>query len=204
MRGFWVRSMFAGAVAGLLVGLVFGLPAARLVMRLAFLDTPETAAFQTTAGAFVGEFTRDGMVELAQGSAGVGVLLGLVYPVGRAFLSPGLGLRTGVYVCVATLLGTAFAVGGSIEDFSFLPVTRNVLMFAAMFALAALPLPWLVERYVPDRPHSAPALGWLVVALTIGGSAALLVISLVGAYRQPNVLGAAISSAPPLTAANRP
>ena len=52
----WLRSLAAGAGAGLIVGIVIGGTLGRVFMRLVFLARRDTLGVETAMGAVIGEF----------------------------------------------------------------------------------------------------------------------------------------------------
>jgi uncharacterized membrane protein (UPF0136 family) len=183
----WLRNLAAGAAAGFAVGLVGGGTLGRVYMRLVFLAEDGALGFETAMGAIVGEFTSGGTASVYGFGAIVGLALGLAYAVTRRLLPDGLAWRTALFVTGTTAFMTGQIVRANRDDFSFLPVTLSLALTAGSVALTALPLPWLVERLAPDRPHQR---GVVARGLVVAGMTAFVgfgVTGIVIAYSTPRV-----------------
>ena len=178
----WLRSVAVGFAVGFGVGLVVGGTLGRLFMRLLFLAREDTLGFETAMGAIVGEFTGGGTAAIYAFGAIAGVALGLAYALGRTLLPSGTRIRTILF----TLGTTAFMLGqivrGNREDFSFLPVTLSLALVVVSVALTAAPVPFLVERFAPDRTRNPGRIAQSVVLVGMTGFAVFAVTGIVIAY----------------------
>jgi hypothetical protein len=178
----WLRSLAVGAVVGLGVGLVVGGTLGRVFMRLLFLAREDALGFETAMGAIVGDFTGNGTAAIYAFGAIAGVPLGIAYAAARTLLPSGTRMRTIVF----TLGTTAFMLGqiarGNREDFSVLPVTLSLVLIAGSVALAAAPVPLLVERLAPDRERNPGRIARGVTVLGLAGFAAFALTGIVIAY----------------------
>jgi hypothetical protein len=180
-----LRAVAVGAGVGLLLGLVVGGTLGRIFMRILFLAREENRGFETAMGALIGDLTGGGTAFVYVFGAIAGVVLGVAYVAGRVLLPSGIRSRTVVF----TLGTTAFMLGqiarGNEEDFSLLPVTASLILIAVSVALTAAPVPWLVERFAPDRQRAPGRLARSVVALTMTVLALFAVSGVVLAYSVP-------------------
>jgi uncharacterized membrane protein (UPF0136 family) len=151
-------------------------------MRLLFLAREDTLGLETAMGAIIGEFTGGGTAAIYIFGAISGVALGVSYAVARTLLPSGARIRTILF----TLGTTAFMLGqivrGNREDFSFLPVTLSLVLVVGSVALTAAPVPFLVERFAPDRRRSPGRIAQSVVLLGMTGFGVFAVTGVVIAY----------------------
>lgn len=161
----FVLSIAVGAAAGTLVGGTL----ARLAMRLVFAANTDARGLETAAGATVGQITTDGTVAVYVASLFVGIALGLAYWISRPFLPGSPRVRAGVFVAGASLLGTALTLADSREDFSFASFELSITLLFLCFALTALPIPLVCERFAPTttRAPRRVAIGLAVVVLAV-------------------------------------
>jgi hypothetical protein len=112
-------------------------------------------------------------------------MLGLAYTATRSLLPSGLRLR----VTVFTLGTTAFMLGqitrANRDDFSFLPVTLSLVLVVVSVALTAAPVPFLIERFAPDRERAPGRRARGAVALGLTGFALFAVSGVILAYSEP-------------------
>jgi len=178
----WLRSLAIGAAVGLAVGLVVGGTLGRVFMRLVFLAEDDALGFQTAMGAIVGEFTGGGTAAIYVFGGIAGVALGIAYAVGRTLLPSGTQLRTILFTVGTTAFMLGQIVRGNREDFVVLPVTLSLLLVVGSVALTALPVPMLVERFVPDRKRQPGRLAQSIVGLGMTGFAVFAVTGIMIAY----------------------
>ena len=184
---FWLRSLAAGAGAGLTVGLVVGGTLGRIFMRILFLAREESSGSETAMGAIIGEITGGGTAFVYVFGAIAGVALGLAYAAGRMLLPSGTRRR----VVVFTLGTSAFMLGqivrGNREDFAVLPVTLSLLLIVASVAVTAAPVPLLVERLAPDRERTPGRLARGLVVLGLTGFVLFAASGIAIAYSEPRI-----------------
>ena len=177
-----LRTLAVGAGVGLLFGLVVGGTLGRVFMRILFLAREENRGFETAMGAIIGDLTGGGTAFIYIFGAIAGVVLGLADVAGRTLLPSGVRLR----VIVFTLGTTAFMLGqitrGNQDDFALLPVTVSLILIVVSVALTAAPVPWLVERFAPDRDRAPGRLARGVVMVGMVSFALFAVSGVVTAY----------------------
>ena len=161
----WLRALAIGCTVGLGVGFVVGGITGRVFMRVLFLMRRDTLGLETAMGAVIGDFTAGGTVFIAIFGAALGVALGAAYVCVRVLLPSTLGRREAVFVLGASAFVLGLTIRGNREDFHVLPVTVSLVLILVSSALAAAPVPYLVERLAPDRPRQPGRLAQGVVSL---------------------------------------
>ena len=152
-----------GFVCGFVIGGVLG----RIYMRVLFLLEEDARGFETAFGAIVGELTAGGTLFLFGFGGFVGTGLGLTYVFLRTLMPPGIRWREAIFVVGSTLVMLPLIIRANLDDFSFLPVTLSLVLIAASVALAAIPVPLVIERFAPDRSRPIRPLGYGVLGLGI-------------------------------------
>jgi hypothetical protein len=177
-----LRTLAIAGLVGVGVGLVVGGMTGRIFMRLLFLMRRDTLGLETAMGAVIGEVTAGGTVFIAIFGAFFGLAVAVAYVCVRAHLPSGLWWREAVFV-----LGTSAAMLGLIvrlnrDDFYFLPITASLALILAAVALAAAPVPYLIERFAPDRPRRPGRLARGVVSAGLLATIGYAVTGIVGVY----------------------
>ncbi len=173
----WLRSLAAGAGAGLIVGIVIGGTLGRVFMRLVFLARRDTLGVETAMGAVIGEFTRGGTGAIYAFAGFAGVALGAAYAATRAVLPQETRARTTIFTTGTTAFMLGQIVLSNREDFTLLPVTLSLLLIAISVALTAAPIPLIVEWLTPDHRHHR---GRFAHALVFLGMSAFVVFGSYG------------------------
>jgi len=168
----WLRSLAVGAVVGLAAGFVVGGTLGRVFMRLLFLARKDTLGFETAMGAIIGQFTAGGTIFICVFGAFLGLLLGVAYVAARVLLPLSLWRREVAFVLATCGLMLGLLVRLNRDDFAVLPVTLSLLLVVGSVVVTALPVPFLVERFAPDRERSPGravrgALGLGAVAIAV-------------------------------------
>ena len=178
----WLRSFAVGAVVGLGAGLVVGGTVGRVFMRLLFLARKDSLGLETAMGAIIGDFTAGGTIFICFFGALMGLLLGVAYVAGRALMPPRLWRRKLLFVLAACGLMLGFIIRLNREDFAVLPVTLSLLLIAASVLVTALPVPFLVERFAPDRDRNPGVAARSVLGLSAVAIAVYAVSGIAVAY----------------------
>jgi len=178
----WLRSLAVGAAAGLAAGLVAGGTLGRVFMRLLFLAREDTLGLETAMGAVIGDFTAGGTVVIFVFGAMTGLVLGLVYVCVRTLLPSQVRWRACVFVVGATGLMLGAIIRANRDDFAVLPVTLSLLLIVGSVAVAAIPVPILVERYAPDRDRSPGPAAHAIVGLGLVAIAVYATTAIATAY----------------------
>ena len=178
----WIRNLAVGAAVGLAVGVVVGGTLGRVYMRLVFLAEHDALGFRTAMGAIVGQFTRGGTTFIYLFAGFAGVLLGVSYAAARPLLPSGTRGRTIVFVLGATAFMLGQIARSNREDFTFLPVTRSLVLTAGAVALTAVFVPVLVERVQPDRARRPGRLAQGILTLGMTGFAVFGLTGILIAY----------------------
>jgi hypothetical protein len=147
----WLRSFAVGAVVGLVAGFVIGGTLGRVFMRLLFLARKDTLGFETAMGAIIGKFTAGGTIFICVFGAFLGLLLGVAYVATRVLMPLSLWRREVSFVVATCGLMLGLLVRVNRDDFAILPVTLSLLLIVGSVVVTALPVPFLVERFAPDR-----------------------------------------------------
>lgn len=114
----------------------------------------------------------------------------------RDVLTQGTGPMRTLAVGVGVGLLVGLVVGGTLgrvvmrilflarnqDDFALLPVTVSLILIVVSVALTAAPVPWLVERFAPDRDRAPGRLARGVVIFGLLGFALFAVTGVVTAY----------------------
>lgn len=178
----WLRSIALGAGFGFGIGFVVGGTLGRIFMRLLFLAREDTLGFETAMGAIVGDFTAGGTLFILLFGAAMGFVLGVAYACARVLMPSRIWWREVLFVLAATGLMLGSVVRGNLDDFVFLPVTLSLLLIVGTVVLTALPLPFLVERFAPDRDRSPGAVAHALVALGLVATSAYATSAVAAAY----------------------
>jgi hypothetical protein len=173
----WLKNLAVGAVVGLAVGFVVGGALGRVFMRLLFLTRKDTLGFETAMGAIIGQFTAGGTVFICIFGAFLGLLLGVAYVAARVLMPLSLWRREVSFVAATCGLMLGLLVRVNRDDFAVLPVTLSLLLIVGSVLVTALPVPFLVERFAPDRERRPGSAARRVRAL---GAVAIVVYAASG------------------------
>jgi hypothetical protein len=178
----WLRSLAIGAAVGFGVGLVVGGTLGRIFMRILFLAREDTLGFETAMGAIVGDFTVGGTFFICVFGAFMGLALGFAYACLRALLPTSAWWREVVFVVGAIGLMLGVTIRDNEDDFAFLPVTLSLFLIVGSVALAAIPVPLLVDRFAPDRERSPGPIAHAAVGLGVAAIMVYAAIAIAAAY----------------------
>lgn len=165
------RSIFSGALAGFISGLVFIGLGSRLVMRLIAILNPAAEGIRTEAGNIVGAITAEGTIGLVVpiGLFG-GLAIGGMWVIIREWLPDAIWPRLGVAVVVAVLAGSFNVIEADNVDFFILEMAAlNVAMFMALIAMATASTVY-GDRWLQNRLPTGSSLGALYVGLLALGA----------------------------------
>ena len=173
----------AGAAVGLCAGLVVGGALGRIAMRLLFLARHDEAlGLETSMGAIIGELTAGGTLFVAVFGAFFGLLLGLAYVLLRGLMPARLLWREALFTLGAGGLMLGLIEQTNREDFAILGAGLSLLLTTVAIVGTALPVPVLVERLAPDRPHDGRVAARVVLGLAGAAIAAYALLGVVDAY----------------------
>jgi ABC-type transport system involved in cytochrome c biogenesis permease subunit len=163
-----LRSIAAALAVGALVGLVVGGGGARLAMRLiALADDREDFGSITGSGAFVGDITLGGTVNVLLFCMALGIFGAFLYVALRSWLPARGAYRSLVFVLIVLGLGLFVTIDSNQGDFVFVNTAVSIVSFTAVLLLYALLMPPLIDRLAPRTPARSPW-GHGVVACVLG------------------------------------
>jgi hypothetical protein len=178
---FWLRSLAVGAAVGLVVGFAVGGTLGRVCMRILFLARRDTLGLEAMGG-IVGELTAPGTLFVCVFGAALGLVIGLVYVLGRTLLPRRARWREWLFVAVASGSVFGLLVRVDRDDFRLFPVTLGLLLILASVVLTADPVPYLVERLAPDRERRPGPVAHGAVALGVTGAIAYAALGVFAVY----------------------
>lgn len=177
MRSRALRSIAAALTVGALVGLLVAGAGARLAMGLiALADDREDFGSITSSGAFVGEITVGGTLNVLTIGMALGVFGAVGYLALRSWLPARSRYRSLVFCLIVLGFGLFATIEGNPEDFVFLNIALSIGLFAALLVLYALLVPPLIDRFVPRTVRRSPwghaaVAGVLALSLVTGALA---------------------------------
>jgi hypothetical protein len=183
-----VRWLSAGALGGLIAGLVVGGVGGRLAMLVLRLTSdPALRGLETDDGFVIGQFSGDTLFLLIF-TAFLGLLGGLFYLVVRSLVP--MRLRPGLTAIFGGIAGGAILINPGGIDFTRLePLNLAIALFVALPALYGVAMSRLVERLLGNDSvlNRAGVWCWAVVVL------ALVPIALAGPFGMIAVLIAVVT-----------
>ena len=123
---------------------------------IALADDREDFGFITSSGAFVGEITVGGTVNVLTIGMALGVFGAVGYLALRSWLPARARYRTLVFGLIVLGFGLFATIEGNQEDFVFLNTALSIGLFAALLVLYALLVPPLIDRHVPRTVRRSP------------------------------------------------